>query len=155
MPARLWFFCGALLAGLGVMNGAFAAHGLEDRLVPVYEEIPRLLPERIAQYETGVRYQMYHALALLAVGIVGSRKKSPLFDLAGFCFLMGIVVFSGLLYLLVFTNQPKLGMIVPVGGLAFVVGWLALAFGGFIALKDPPAAPELTPQEKALKEMEA
>lgn len=142
MPARLWFFCGALLAGLGVMNGAFAAHGLEERLVPVYEEQPQLLPDRLAQYETGVRYQMYHAFALLAVGIVGSRKKSPLFDLAGFAFLMGIMVFSGMLYLLVFMNQPKLGMIVPVGGLAFMVGWLALAFGGFMALKDPPPVPK-------------
>lgn len=155
MPARLWFFCGAMLAGLGVLNGAYAAHGLEDRLLPIYEEQPNLLPHRLAQYETGVRYHMYHAIGLLAVGLVGSRKKSPLFDLAGFGFVMGIVVFSGLLYLMAFTNQPKLGMIVPVGGLAFVVGWLALAIGGFITLKDPPPEPQLSPQEKALRELEA
>ena len=127
MPARLWFFCGAMLAGLGVLNGAYAAHGLEDRLLPIYEEQPNLLPHRLAQYETGVRYQMYHAIGLLAVGLVGSRKKSPLFDLAGFGFVMGIVVFSGLLYLMAFTGLRVLGAITPLGGVAFIAGWVLLA----------------------------
>ena len=139
MDPRVWFVCGALLAGLGVVNGAFAAHGLEKRLDAVYGDDVELLDSRLAQYETGVRYQMYHAFGLMVVGLVGVRKPSPLWGLAGFCFLAGVMVFSGLLYVLVSWNQPKLGMIVPVGGVSFIIGWVALAAGGYGALREPDA----------------
>jgi uncharacterized membrane protein YgdD (TMEM256/DUF423 family) len=136
MKPGAWFAIGAVLAALGVVNGAYAAHGLEERLKPVYAEEPHLLPQRLAQYETGVRYQMYHAGGLMLLGIVAARKATPLWLLAGFGFFAGIAIFSGMLYLLVIFNQPKLGMIVPVGGLSFIAGWLALAAGGYLALRE-------------------
>lgn len=133
MNPRLWFICGAVLAALGVGNGAFAAHGLEDRLKKSYTD-EAVLARRIEQYETGVRYQMYHSAGMLIVGLTAARRKSKMLDVAGFSFLAGIILFSGVLYLLVATNNTKLGMIVPIGGVAFVVGWLALAAGGKAAL---------------------
>lgn len=133
MNPRLWFICGAVLAALGVGNGAFAAHGLEDRLKKSYTD-EAVLARRIEQYETGVRYQMYHSAGMLIVGLTAARRKSKMLDFAGFSFLAGIILFSGVLYLLVATNNTKLGMIVPIGGVAFVVGWLALAAGGKAAL---------------------
>lgn len=141
MKPYLWFVCGAVLAALGVANGAFAAHGLEARLLSLYDD-HSLVPARLAQYETGVRYQMYHALGLVVVGLAAARKNSPLWMLAGFCFLLGIIVFSGLLYLLVVTNNTQLGRIVPIGGVAFIVGWLALAAGAPSGFAPSPAGAE-------------
>lgn len=142
MFARSWFVAGALLAALAVANGAFSAHGLEQKLLVVYEETPELIDLRMNQYETGVRYQMYHALGLMLLGVAAVRRPTPLWHLAGFGFVAGGVLFSGMLYILVLTDFTKLGAIVPIGGVSFIIGWLALAGGAFTALKEDSASAE-------------
>jgi len=110
---------GAALAGVAVAGGAFGAHLLAGRLTPSH----------LNTYETGVRYQMYHALALLGVGVLLRRRPSRLLRLAGWLFVVGIVLFSGSLYALAFTGTRSWGAITPLGGAAFLAGWLALAVG--------------------------
>jgi len=113
-----WSLIGAVAAGLGVALGAFGAHGLKARVGA----------DLLAVFETGVRYQIYHALALLAVGWAATRApESGAATLAGWAFLFGIVVFSGSLYLMTLTGARWLGAITPFGGLSFLVGWIALA----------------------------
>jgi uncharacterized membrane protein YgdD (TMEM256/DUF423 family) len=117
-PDRLFFGIGCLAAGLAVVLGAFGAHALRDRLGP----------QILAIYETGVRYQVYHALALLLVGLLrGSVARSPWIDAAGWLFVIGMAVFSGSLYLLSISGARWLGAITPLGGLAFILGWASLA----------------------------
>jgi uncharacterized membrane protein YgdD (TMEM256/DUF423 family) len=116
---RFFFVVGALLAGLGVAAGAFGAHGLEGRVSP----------DRLETFRTAVTYQMYHALALLAVGWAAAQGGGPLVHGAGYCFVAGILVFSGSLYLLVLTDTSWLGAITPLGGAAFLVGWGLFAWG--------------------------
>lgn len=116
---RTFFVLGALLAGVGVALGAFGAHGLRGRLEPELLEI----------FETGVRYQLWHALALLAVGWTASRRASPTVSGAGWLFVLGIALFSGSLYLLSLTGVRALGAITPFGGGAFLAGWALLAWG--------------------------
>ena len=113
---RTLFALGALLAGLAVAAGAFGAHGLRDRLPP----------DMLAIFETAVRYQMYHALALLVVGSLAGQW--PAGAVAGWCFVVGIAVFSGSLYVLSLTGVRWLGAITPLGGVAFLVGWAWLAW---------------------------
>jgi uncharacterized membrane protein YgdD (TMEM256/DUF423 family) len=108
-----------LTAFLGVALGAFAAHGLKAILAP----------DMLAVFETGVRYQMYHAFALFATSWAFARWPSRTFAIAGGLFVAGIVVFSGSLYLLALTETRWLGAITPLGGLAFLAGWLCLAWG--------------------------
>ncbi len=130
MHPRSWFVCGAVLAALAVLNGAFAAHGLEQRLAAMHEEQDdpeKVIDRRLEQYQTGVEYQMYHAIGLMVLGLVAGRKPSPLWALAGFGFIAGVFIFSGMLYMLVLFEEPKLGAAVPIGGVSFIVGWLALA----------------------------
>lgn len=117
MGGSTWFAIGSLAAGLGVGVGAFGAHGLEGRVDPT------LLPV----FETGARYHMYHALALLAVGWAAARFGSGWVDAAGILFAIGIVLFSGSLYLMTLTGVRALGAITPLGGLAFIAGWVCLA----------------------------
>src|SRR5882672_7026657 len=109
---RTFLLAGALAAFIGVGFGAFGAHGLRSRLSP----------EMLGVFETGVRYQMYHALALLitsaAIGRLGDARWS---------FIAGIVLFSGSLYALALTGISTLGAITPIGGLMFLVGWSCLA----------------------------
>jgi uncharacterized membrane protein YgdD (TMEM256/DUF423 family) len=111
MSPEFWIRVGAALMFLAVSLGAFAAHGLKARLTP----------DMMAVFETGVRYHVYHALALIALG----AARGP--DRAGWCFVAGIAVFSGSLYLLALTGERKLGMITPIGGLLFLAGWLLFA----------------------------
>jgi uncharacterized membrane protein YgdD (TMEM256/DUF423 family) len=113
---RVFFLIGALSAGIGVGLGAFAAHGLRGRLDP----------DMLAVFETGVRYQMYHALALLAVGWASARWPGAGTSGAGWCFVAGTIAFSGSLYALSLSGQRMLGAITPFGGLAFIAGWLLL-----------------------------
>ena len=115
---RFFAGAGAVAAMIAVIVGAFGAHGLRDRLTPADLEI----------FETGVRYHMYHALGLFAVAWVASRWPSAATTAAGWLFIVGIVVFSGSLYTLVLTGQRWLGAVTPVGGLALVAGWIALAW---------------------------
>ena len=88
----------------------------------------RLVPDMLMSFEIGVRYQMYHALGLLAVGLALSRWPSSAVALAGWLFIAGTVVFSGTLYLLAVSGQRWLGAVTPVGGAAFIAGWLVLAW---------------------------
>lgn len=115
---RVFFGLGALSAALAVALGAFAAHGLRSRVSP----------EALQAFETGARYHMYHALALLAVAWAVSRWPSAWVSAAGWLFVAGTVLFSGSLYLLAVTGVRALGAITPLGGLAFILGWLALAW---------------------------
>ena len=111
-----WFAAGAGLAGLGVLLGAFGAHGLRERLTP----------DLLAVYETGIRYHLIHALGLLAVAWASERWANAWVGAAGWLFVAGIVVFSGSLYLLAVTGTRWLGAITPIGGLCFLAGWAAL-----------------------------
>ena len=115
---RLFLAMGCVSAAVSVVLGAFAAHGLRARLVP----------DMLSTFEIGVRYQMYHALALLAVGILAPRASSPTLALAGWLFVAGTLVFSGSLYALAVTGQRWLGAVTPFGGAAFIAGWLVLAW---------------------------
>ena len=114
---RLFFSSGAALALLAVAAGAFGAHALRERLTP----------DLLAVFETGARYHMYHALALIGVAWATTRWPVGLVTLAGWLFVVGIVVFSGSLYLLALTGARWLGAITPLGGLALLAGWVALA----------------------------
>jgi uncharacterized membrane protein YgdD (TMEM256/DUF423 family) len=117
--ARRTIAAGALLAMFAVIAGAFAAHGLAARLDP----------GRLDIFETAARYQMYHALALLIVGTIGctDRFSKAWLAFSAWAFGAGILFFSGSLYLLALGGSKWLGPITPLGGLAFIVGWLALA----------------------------
>ena len=118
---RLFFALGSLAAFIGVALGAFAAHGLKSRLDA----------SLLATFETGVRYQMYHALALLGVAWAFTKFPSSFVSAAGWLFVVGIVVFSGSLYVLALTGVRWLGAITPLGGLAFLAGWICLAWGAW------------------------
>jgi uncharacterized membrane protein YgdD (TMEM256/DUF423 family) len=110
---RLFFTVGAVLAFIGVAAGAFGAHGLEGR-VPA---------DRLATFETGVRYQMYHAFALMLIALAASRWAGSALQAAGWSFILGTVVFCGTLYALTLGGPRWLGAVTPIGGLAFLAGW--------------------------------
>ena len=119
MTGVAWIRIGAVFGFLAVAIGAFGAHGLKEHLEKL---------GRSATFETGVHYHFYHALALLAVGLVaGPHRAGTAGQVAGWSFVVGMVLFSGSLYLLSVTGITKLGIITPFGGLAFLAGWLALA----------------------------
>jgi uncharacterized membrane protein YgdD (TMEM256/DUF423 family) len=120
---RLFLAIAAILAGLSVAAGAFASHALKEKLSERFLEI----------FETGARYQMYHALALLLVAVLLSRAEAAqaLLNAAGWSFIAGITIFSGSLYLLSLTGIKWLGAITPLGGVAFLVGWGCLAIAAF------------------------
>jgi uncharacterized membrane protein YgdD (TMEM256/DUF423 family) len=115
---RVFLGLGAVSAALAVALGAFAAHGLRSRVSA----------EALQIFETGARYQMYHALGLVAVAWAAARWPGGWASAAGWLFVIGTVLFAGSLYLLVVTGVRALGAITPVGGLAFILGWLALAW---------------------------
>ncbi len=115
--ARLFFIVASLLGGLSVAGGAFGAHALKGTLSET----------ALNSFETGVRYQMYHALALLVVALL--IKQSPeisILNVAGWCFIAGIVLFSGSLYGLSLAGIKALGPVTPLGGVAFMAGWICL-----------------------------
>lgn len=133
--ARSWIVIGALLAGLSVVLGAFAAHGLEGLLSMLYADQTKVLSGltvpasyKYAQdFKTASQYQMYHSLALILLGIVAGHEPRRSHWLAALCFVLGIVLFSGSLYILVLTGQKWLGAIAPIGGTLMIVGWLFFA----------------------------
>ena len=112
---------GAVLGAVGVAAGAFGAHALKARLAP----------EMLAVFETGVRYQLVHALGLLAVGWAAGRWTSRAVRVAGWLFVVGVFLFSGSLYAMCLTGVRALGAITPIGGAAFIAGWLLLAWGAW------------------------
>ena len=120
-PGRLYLAAGALGGLLTVALGGFAAHALRQQISP----------EMLLVFNKGVLYQGLHALALLATGIMSSRNASRALSTAGWGFLLGIVLFSGSLYLLAMTGSSWLGMVTPVGGLSFLIGWFSLLIGGW------------------------
>ncbi|MGB5329477.1 MAG: DUF423 domain-containing protein [Gammaproteobacteria bacterium] len=125
--SRWILVAGAGLAMLAVMTGAFAAHGLKHVLDADY----------LLVFETAARYQMYHAIALMIVAVISTMPQfSPRWvKLAAFAFMLGIILFSGSLYLLALSGIKWLGAITPLGGVAFIFGWLAL----IVAALRPPA----------------
>ena len=116
-----WFVIGAIAGASGVVLGAFGAHGLKARVAPEMLEI----------WETAARYQILHALALLATAWASERWPGGATSVAGWLFLAGIVVFSGSLYALVLSGVRVLGAITPLGGLCLIAGWLALGLAAW------------------------
>ncbi|MEL6179562.1 MAG: DUF423 domain-containing protein [Myxococcota bacterium] len=116
---KIWLAIGSAFSGLGVMLGAFGAHALKARLEPAMLEI----------FEVGVRYQMYHALGLLAVAFAASQIKHGCIAAAGWLFVSGILIFSGSLYTLSLSGIRWLGAITPIGGVCFIAGWACLVWG--------------------------
>ncbi|HEX4128397.1 MAG TPA: DUF423 domain-containing protein [Pirellulales bacterium] len=130
--AKIWLLIGSLLAALGVAIGAFGAHALPGWLEArgrSAEDITRAL----ATFETAVRYQMYHALALVLLGLLARQLPDRAWSVAGVLFLVGVAIFSGMLYAWVLTQAKTFAMIVPLGGLAFIAGWLAMAVAAWRA----------------------
>lgn len=117
-----WFLgLGALSAFVAVGTGAFGAHALKARLEP----------ELLAIWKTAVEYQMYHALGLILIGLVAIHRPSGWLGASGWSLVAGTVLFSGSLYVLALTGVRWLGAITPLGGLAFLIGWLLLAIAAF------------------------
>lgn len=120
---RLFFLLGCLSGFLGVALGAFGAHALKGRLEP----------PMVAAFEVGVRYQLFHAVALLAVAWATTRWPSATVNAAGWLFVLGTLLFSGSLYALSLSGMRVLGAVTPIGGSAFLAGWLCLGWAAWRA----------------------
>lgn len=118
---RTFLLFAAFFGFTGVALGAFAAHGLKSRLSADY----------LAIFQTGVHYQMLHALALFGVALLSAHLGGRLVGIAGGFFVAGILIFSGSLYLLTLTSTPVLGAITPIGGACFLAGWLCLGLAAW------------------------
>jgi uncharacterized membrane protein YgdD (TMEM256/DUF423 family) len=117
---KRFLLLGAVSALIGVAAGAFGAHGLEAQLAT----------ESLAVYETGVRYQLIHAISLLFIGLAADRWPAAGWGRAGWMFVAGTVLFCGSLYALAFTSVRAIGVVTPVGGVCFLVGWALAALAG-------------------------
>lgn len=134
MSGASWVRIGAILGAIGVTAGAFGAHGLkpsDDALKAMSSPDREASEKRMATFETGARYHMYHAFAIVGVGLVaaGLGKRGPLLDVAGWCFIGGVLLFSGPLYGIGVGGPRWLGAIAPIGGVLMILGWVVLAFG--------------------------
>lgn len=118
---RLWIVIGAVSAFVSVAAGAFGAHALKARLTQ----------DMLTIFETGNRYQMYHSLGLIAVGLLAVHRPSGLLTGAGWAMLAGILLFSGSLYALALSGVRALGAITPLGGVGFLVGWVLFALAAW------------------------
>lgn len=149
MKPATWLLLAGLLGAAGVSLGAYGAHGLDAFLVRKYipaatteaaekptpqqaieaaePEVQANIRKRLANFETAVRYQMWHAIALVGVAAVAAWRNGTAVKVAGICFLVGIALFCGMLYYWVFGGPQVLVHIVPFGGVSFIIGWLALA----------------------------
>jgi uncharacterized membrane protein YgdD (TMEM256/DUF423 family) len=128
--SRRWIAIGAILGAIGVALGAFGAHGLDEFLAKrgyAGEDLAR----RLDIFDTAIRYQLWHAIALVVTGLALQHRETIAWRSAGWLFLIGAAIFSGLLKVLTFAGPEWkfLGAIVPIGGLALIAGWLALAIG--------------------------
>jgi uncharacterized membrane protein YgdD (TMEM256/DUF423 family) len=124
---RTFLALGAISAAVAVVAGAFGGHALKARLAP----------DLLAIWETAVRYEMYHALGLVAVAWAAARSPGGASTVAGWLFVAGTLLFSGSLYALAPSGVRALGAVTPFGGVAFIAGWIALAW---VALRTPPGA---------------
>jgi uncharacterized membrane protein YgdD (TMEM256/DUF423 family) len=120
--SRLFLTGGGLIGGLAVATGAFGAHGLKAFLEA---------HGQAANWETAARYALCHGLALVAVGGLAAVRPTAALRTAGWCFLLGTVVFSGCLFALALTGVKVLGAVVPIGGVLLIAGWIALAWAGW------------------------
>ena len=136
---RQWIITGSILAALAVVFGAFGAHGLEPRLKAVYGDQERAIAglavpatyKYLQDFKTGADYHMYHALGLLALGIAASQQREvrKCHRISAWCFVLGIALFSGSLYVLVLSGLRWLGAITPFGGGLMIAAWVAFAIG--------------------------
>jgi uncharacterized membrane protein YgdD (TMEM256/DUF423 family) len=128
--AHRWIAVGALLAAAGVALGAYGAHGL-GKLLAGWGYEGEDLARRMANYETAVRYQMFHALGLLLVGLALAGNAPGAWRWSAWAMLLGVVLFSGLLYVLALAGPAWrwLGAVVPIGGLSLIIAWVLLAIG--------------------------
>ncbi|MBA3721157.1 MAG: DUF423 domain-containing protein [Parachlamydiaceae bacterium] len=117
---KTFWICGSLLAMLAIVAGAFGSHYLKNKLSI----------ENLNIFEVAVRYQMYHALALIGLAIALRIFPSSLLITAGWLFIVGTVIFSGSLYLLILTGVKKWGAVTPIGGVLLVIGWFLSLLGG-------------------------
>ena len=122
---KLFLITGSILGGLAVMIGAFGAHALKETLEA---------NGRTETFETAVKYQFYHALALILLGTIMMNLKHSYLSYSGYSFIAGVIVFSGSLFLLCLTGITKFGMITPIGGLFLIAGWFFLTVGIFKTL---------------------
>ncbi len=122
---KLFILIGSISGMLSVMIGAFGAHALKTTLEA---------NQRLETFETAVRYQFYHSLALVLLGLIMMHAPHKAYTVSGYGFIAGILIFSGSLYTLSLTGITKLGAITPLGGLAFIIGWGALVWGTSKAL---------------------
>ena len=138
-PDTLFFALGSAFGGLAVALGAFGTHALRARLSP----------EMLANFETGVRYQFYHALACFAVALAAGRwmgsNLAPLTVVAGTLFVAGMILFCGTLYVIALGGPRGLGMIAPIGGLLLVAGWLCLLMLPVLPARPANVAPATSP----------
>jgi len=118
--AKLFLIIGSILGGTGVMIGAFGAHALKGLLES---------SGRMETFETAVKYQFYHALALILLGIIMSKHQHSLYQYSGYSLIFGTLIFSGSLYILCLTGITKFGMITPIGGVLMIAGWFFLLLG--------------------------
>lgn len=118
--AKIFLILGGSFAGLAVALGAFGAHALKSVLE---------VTNRMETFETGVKYQFYHALALLVLGLLMQKFDHRMFTWAGYSFVAGIILFSGSLYILSLSGVTKWGAVTPLGGIAFLIGWITLIIG--------------------------
>lgn len=135
----IWIRIGAISAFIAVIAGAFGAHGLGHHFEKLYKDVPNKIvagqevpavEKYFNDYKTAAEYQMTHSLGLIAIGLcsVFIKRKRRALTVAGICMLLGIIFFSGSLYLLTLLHIPKLGMVTPIGGLLLLAGWGSLAF---------------------------
>ena len=129
---RILLLCGVVLAFTGVAAGAFGAHGLESRLSA----------DLLAVYETGVRYELYHAIAVLFAVLAADRWPTAGWERAGWLFIAGTVLFSGSLYALALTGITRLGAVTPFGGLLFLGGWVLAGLASLRSAGGPASPPK-------------
>lgn len=145
-----WICVGAVFCGLAVGTGAFAAHGLGKIFAEKYRDMTRieagqeipLAAKFLNDFKTGAEYQMYHGLALIAVGVIGRYRATMLLTVAGWAFAFGILLFSGSLYILTLTGVTKWGAVTPIGGTLFLIGWTLLTVAAFGWKPALPVQPE-------------
>lgn len=118
--AKLFLIIGSILGGTGVMIGAFGAHALKNLLET---------SGRMETFETAVKYQFYHALALILLGLLIAKNEQNYYQYSGYSFLIGTFIFSGSLYILCLSGITKFGMITPIGGVLMIAGWIFMLIG--------------------------